>query len=801
MKKATLLVLLFLTYCINAQTITIVAHDSREPIANVAIYNQSRDKNISSDAEGKADLTAFTMNEHIFFSLFGYRLRRMSKKQILEQNSIVTLISQSESLDEVVLSVSKWEQQKKDIPQKINSIKEELIIFSNPQTSADLLQNSGQVFVQKSQFGGGSPLIRGFATNRVLTSVDGVRFNTAIFRGGNVQNIISIDPFTIQNTEVIFGPGSVIYGSDAVGGVLNFYTKTAQLASDEKTRVNFNFVTRYATASDEKTDHFDLNLGWKKWALFSSFTYSNFGDLRQGRHGPDEFLRTFFVERVDGQDVVRDNPDPLSQRPSGYSQINFLQKVKYAPNEVWNFDLSLTYTASSDYARFDRLIETRDGLPRFADWYYGPQRWFSANFQINKKGNGKWYDNVRFTNAYQHFEESRNSRNFQAEFIFRRVEQVDAYSSNLDFEKKFSDKTKLFYGLEYVLNRVDSEGRDQNVNTGESFVAQSRYPDGATWQTAAAYFNLEHKIKSNLTLLSGIRYSHFFLDATFDNRFFDFPFREANINRGAITGSIGISWLPREDLQFTLNGGTAFRAPNVDDVGRIFDSEPGAVVVPNPDLDSEYAFNAEFGVRKNFNNKVSLSAAGFYTYLNDALVRREFEFNGQRQIEFQGELSDVLAIQNAANANVYGIELGLDVYFNDALSLNSNLTFTEGEEELDDGTTAALRHAAPLFGDVHLIWDRHKLKVDLFTNYQGEIAFEDLAPSEQNKPSLYAIDANGNPFAASWYTINLRTQYRFTDRIESNISLENITDQRYRTYSSGISAVGRNLILGLKYSF
>ena len=130
------------------------------------------------------------------------------------------LQADASQLDEVVVSVSKFGQSKKDVPQQIVTLTSEDVLFNNPQTSADLLESSGQVYVQKSQMGGGSPLIRGFSTNRLLITVDGIRFNTAIFRGGNVQNIISIDPFSIERTEVILGPGSVVYGSDAIGGCL-----------------------------------------------------------------------------------------------------------------------------------------------------------------------------------------------------------------------------------------------------------------------------------------------------------------------------------------------------------------------------------------------------------------------------------------------------------------------------------------------------------------------------------------------------------------------------------------------------
>ena len=86
-------------------------------------------------------------------------------------------------------------------------------------------------------------------------------------------------------------------------------------------------------------------------------------------------------------------------------------------------------------------------------------------------------------------------------------------------------------------------------------------------------------------------------------------------------------------------------------------------------------------------------------------------------------------------------------------------------------------------------------------NYNGELGFDDLALSERNKPFIYATDANGLPFSPSWYTLNFRSQYQITNALKSTVSLENITDQRYRTYSSGIVAPGANLVLGLGYSF
>jgi hemoglobin/transferrin/lactoferrin receptor protein len=196
-----------------------------------------------------------------------------------------------------------------------------------------------------------------------------------------------------------------------------------------------------------------------------------------------------------------------------------------------------------------------------------------------------------------------------------------------------------------------------------------------------------------------------------------------------------------------------------------------------------------------------LKASAYYTYLVDALVRRDFTFGGLSQIQYNGELSNVQAIQNAANAYVYGFEFGAEAFLGNHWSFLANLTLTEGVEEDDAGLESPARHVAPTFADAHIIWKNDKFKADLFLNYNGEIPFNDLAFSERNKEFIYAQDENGNPFSPSWYTLNFRSRYQFSNALHTNIALENITDQRYRTYSSGIVAPGVNFIVGLGYKF
>lgn len=794
------ILLFFVVFFSHSQEVTVKDEITRQPIFNAAVFNRDKSKSTLTDFDGKADLSIFAAEEVIFFRHVSHMPFSTTKSRLARNSNLVVMVPNENQLQEVVLSVSKFRQSRSDLPQKVVSLSREDILFSNPQTAADLLENSGQVYVQKSQLGGGSPMIRGFATNRLLITVDGVRMNTAIFRGGNVQNVISIDPLSLGRTEVVLGPGSVVYGSDAVGGVMNFYTLDPKFSFEQDTRVSGRAYARYASANNEKTGHFDISVGKEKWAFLSSVSYSDFDDLRMGSHGPEEYLRHEYAVRRDGQDITVANDNPKLQRPTGYDQLNLLEKIRFKPNENWDFSLGLIYTTTSDYPRYDRLYRKRDGELRAAEWYYGPQNWLQTNFQINKKGNGSLYDKAKLTLAYQAFGESRNDRDYNAETLFQTEEQVDAYSLNLDFEKDFNE-SELYYGIEYILNKVGSHGTEKNVLTGETLPGTSRYPNDSDWQSLAGYGSFQWKISRDLAFQTGARYNYVLLNAEFDDAVYDFPFADANLKTGALTGSAGLSWNQSELLKWKLNFSTAFRAPNIDDVGKIFESVPGMVVVPNADLKPEYAYNSELGVQINIEDIFLLDLTGYYTHLEDALVRRDFQLNGQSVIEYQGEPSQVQAIQNAAFAYVYGFELGAELKFHDALKLVSQLSLTEGKEELDNGDKAPMRHAAPFFANAHLVWEKGKLKIDLFAEYNEELSNDELAPSEQDKDYMYAVDANGNPYSPEWYTLNCAVQYRLSKAIMATAALENITDQRYRPYSSGIAAPGRNFIVALNYQF
>ncbi len=792
----------FAVHTLPAQVVQVVDKSTGEPVASVSIYTKDKKTSGFSDINGMVNLEKFLPTERIYIQSFAFQTLKTTKQEVLKGGNKIKLVASSEAMSAVVLSVSKFQQRAQDIPQSIVRAGKDQIRFQNPQTSADLLQQTGQVYVQKSQQGGGSPLIRGFSTNRLLMTVDGVRMNTAIFRGGNLQNVISVDPLSVERTEVILGPGSVVYGSDAIGGVINFFTLSPQFKSDDQDSFTGNGILRYATSNQEKTGHLDFNYATDKFASVTSISVNSFDDLKMGRHGPDDYLREQYVARRNGQDLLVDNPDPEKQVPTGYDQLNLLQKFSYKPSLYWKFDLGLIYTATSDFSRYDALDRFNEsGNPRESEWYYGPQKWLMLNAKAHHRGNGKWYDKMIITQAYQKFDESRNNRSFQSADFFENDERVDALSTSIDFERRNRENNVLFYGAEYVYNKIESTGSVTNIETGEQQTAATRYPDGSTWQSLAAYVSYQWKVASNFTLQSGARYNHIWIDAMFDNTFFDFPFESATVNTGALTGGLGATYQPDPSLELRANLSTAFRAPNIDDLGKIFDPSPETVIVPNPDVKPEYSYTAEVGFKKRIGEKLTVDLAAYYTILDDALVPRDFTLDGQETILYQGELSRVRAIQNAERSKIYGIEAGIDYQIFDDFRLYGHYTWLDGKQEEEDGSDVAVRHVVPAFGDVHLVYNRGNLKLDAFSLFNGQFDFEDLAPDQQDRDYLYALDGNGNPYSPSWYTINLRSQYQFTDNLSATATLENITDQRYRTYSSGIAAAGRNLIIAVNYSF
>ncbi|MBC6490950.1 TonB-dependent receptor plug domain-containing protein [Flavihumibacter stibioxidans] len=733
--------------------------------------------------------------------------------QAMAQQPPTDTTKKVEELHEVIFSFNKWEQQLNEVPNKITKINRAQVLFRQPQTAADMLAQGGSVFIQKSQLGGGSPMIRGFATNRVLLVMDGVRMNNAIYRSGNLQNVISIDPLALESSEVVFGPGSLIYGSDAIGGVMDFHSLEARFARDEKLLVKGSAMVRHATANQEKTIHADFNLAGRKMSWLSSVSFSSFDDLKMGRHGgQDRYLRTEYVERINGRDSIIKNADPRIQRFTGYDQLNILQKLRFRITDQLQLQYSFTYAGTGTAPRYDRLIQYRSGSLRFAEWNYGPMLWRMHTLHLAHNRKTALYDNARFTASYQNYAESRIDRTRGKTIRNKQAESVNALSFNWDASKTLG-KAQLFWGAEYVHNKIGSKGWQTDIQNGTAAPAVSRYPDNSSWFSSGIYGSYKINFRPDWTFSSGIRYSYNGLDADFDKTYIPFPYESANLRDGAVTFNAGMVHRPTDNWQLNGNISTGYRMPNIDDIGKLFESAPGNITVPNPDLEPEYAWNFELGAvftnpgEYSPENGLRLELNVFHTILDNAIVRRPASLNGMDSILFDGILSRVEALKNAAKATVWGLQAAAQVPVGRYFSARINANYITGRET-DDNTDAAenaeklpLRHAPPFYGNAAMVFTKGKWQLELNSFYNSAISNENLAPSEQSKTDIYALGSDGKPYAPDWYTVNLKTAYRFSKNLQAGLGWENMTNQRYRPYSSGLVAAGSNWIISLRASW
>ena len=705
------------------------------------------------------------------------------------------------NLNEMVVAANKIEENKRFVAQQVQSLTAQQIALLNPQSSADLLAQSGYVLVQKSQQGGGSPILRGFEASRVLLVIDGVRMNNLIYRAGHLQNVVTIDPNILERVEVLFGPSSTVYGSDALGGVIHFRTKNPLLTEGSNLLVKGSAFARYGSVNQEKTGHFDLNLGGKKFGLLTSVSYSDFGDLRMGAktQALDTLwgLRKQYVERINGKDSLIKNSDVYVQKQTGFKQYDILQKFMFKPNATTAHILNFQLSNSTDVPRYDRLTDPKGTGLNSSQWYYGPQKRLLAAYQFQKTGLSGFFNAINFNANYQDVEESRHNRNFGAEFRTSRTENVKVYGTTLDFQH-ISDAHDLRVGLEGQASSVVSTAYKFSVLTEKTATQSTRYPSGDNnMSNIAAYFTHTWKINEALVLTDGLRMAQVNLKSTFtDKTFYNFPFSEAKQNVLGWSGNLGLIYSPQADFKLSAMGSTGFRVPNVDDMTKVFDSAKGKVVVPNNELKAEKTYNIDLSAAKSFNNVFSVEGTFFYTAFRDALVVDKFTFNGQDSILYDGVKSAVFANQNKSKANILGFSLTLKADIAKGVGAYATYNYTKGQVQNSDGTESPLDHIAPAFGRIGVQYNNEKLKTELFTNFSAWKKLEDFSGSGED--NLVYATPRGMP---SWWTLNLRASYEVAKGLHLQAGVENIMDINYRVFASGIHGAGRNIYGAVRYNF
>ena len=813
---------------VYAQKVQVLDKNTGKSVNDVTIFNDDYTISLTSDDTGFVNVSQFKENEIIVFSHLSYAVKRIKKSQLKRQKFVVYLTKESEQLDEIVLSLFKKDAKAKRIAEQVAVISAKDIQKVSPQTSADLLATIPGIKVQKSQFGGGSPVIRGMESNRVLLVVDGVRMNNAIYRKGHLQNSITVTPNMLDKTEVVFGPSSVIYGSDALGGVIHYYTKTPKLS--EEGEVRSQLFSRFSTVNHEITTNVSAELRFSNWASFTSISYSDFGDLKAGKsrnHGFEDWGKVFYYsENVNGNYAANPtkNSDPNLLRNTGYNQTDVLQKFFIPLSKKTDLKVNLQYSTSSDIPRFDRLAELTDitdtSSLKFAEWNYGPQSRFLASSQLLFNPNKNWIENGAITLAYQNIKESRIQRKFNSLDRSYREETVDVFSVNGDFSVPLTqDKTRnLSYGFEFSYNDVTSNSYGKTLNIVNSeingfsndFKVQSRYPDGgSSYMSSAAYLDYRQDLGRKSTLNSGIRFTKTHLEANWiDQTFIQLPNTNLVADNSAVTATLGYVYRPNINWQITSVLSSGFRSPNIDDVGRVREKS-GNVTVPNILVAPEFAYNAEIGIQKYFNDRKFKIGGNFYYTLLDNYIQRDFVFNAdgsKKQVEFDGEFGNAVSNQNKKTAYIWGYTLNYLGKLSNQWNTSGFITYTKGRTY---DTEEPMSSIPPLFGQFQINYKKEKIELgaDFRFNSKKDIADFNITEGIDNHDLTPVVNANatedvdkfyGSP---SWMTLGLNGTYTVNDTFSVQARLDNIFDEHYLEFASGVAAPGRNLSVAFTANF
>lgn len=817
MKRIFTLLIAFYSITSFAQKIKVIDKETSFPIGEVAIYNKNLTISTITNDDGFADLSDFNQKDFLLISHVSYASISISLADLKKKKFVLKLIKKTAQLDEIVLSVFKKQEKSTRIAEQTIAITREDILKESPQTSADLLASIPGIKVQKSQFGGGSPVLRGMESNRILLVVDGVRMNNAIYRKGHLQNSITISPSLLERTEVVFGP-SVIYGSDALGGVIHYYTKTPK--TSETPKVESNFFSRFGTVNQEITTNISAEFSFKKWASFTSYTQSSFGDLKMGKnrnHGfKDWGLVPHFSENIDANYEANPtvNSDPNIQRNTGYKQKDFLQKFYIPLTNKTDVTVNLQYSTSSNIPRFDKLMELKSGSLKFAEWYYGPQERFLASTQFSIKPEKKWLNSGTVTLSYQNIKESRVQRKFNDLKRFYRNEEVDVYTLNGDFSVPLTNEKNrnLSYGFELTYNDVISISEGKNIAVSSNkvvgfsgdFKVQSRFPDGgSSYTSSAVYTDYRQEISSKSTLNTGIRLTNTKLNAKWiDQTFIVLPKTEIELKNTALTATIGYVYKPTKNWKINSVLSSGFRSPNIDDIGKIREKN-GNVTIPNVALKPEFAYNAEIGVLKYFNQRrFSFGFNTYYTLLDNYITR---EANGNT-ISYDGETGNVVQNINKGRAYITGYTASYFGRINHNWKTSGFITHTKGRTF---DTEEPMSSIPPLFGKFEISYRKNRLEISADYRFNSKKDIKDYNISEGidnhvqtpiiNPNATNAVDKYyGTP---SWQTVGLNGKYDVTQNFWVQGKISNLFDEHYKEFASGVSAPGRNFSVAIHAIF
>jgi len=654
-----------------------------------------------------------------------------------------------------------------DVSKAVNLIPEIVISERNSKTTAEVLREEPGVFVQKTSHGGGSAIIRGLSSNQILLMVDGIRLNNSTYRLGNHSYLTMIDYFSLEQLEVVRGPASVLYGSDALGGAVNAITKE-RISGNNKAGFNYRVFGRAATADKERTSRVEMSYISEKIGMVGGLSFKRFGDLRRGTNNSVPELEHSLNGPV--------------QTPSGFDCFDYDYKLITYPSRTTKLTLATQYTKKSNLPRYDKYENSG-----YFKWLYNPQIRHLTYLKLNKSLNNRYVSSMEITLSLNNQKEGREKQKKPESSITR--ESVDVKTGGFTLQlRSFIRGHFLTYGSEVYHDLVSSERSRQDPVTLElTKDKQARYPDGATYTSFGAYIQDEFNISRRFKTIAGVRWSMFSTEFSLPESSPVSTIFGKNISQTfkSFTGSAGLVYKLKDDIYLDCNIGQAFRAPNLSDISKLGESKGDVFEIPNPSLEPETMSSIDAGLKIE-NERISFAASVYYARINNLIASADALYNGESTIEVNSSVFKVKSKQNIGTAYLCGLETAFN-YQTGRWDIFSNVTFPYGWNITQHEPVGGV---PPLFGlaGVKLLFKKGYAESFIrFALKQDKLCADDLDDPR--------IPAGGTP---GWNTFNFRTVFPFTSYLTAVFELGNIFDVNYREHGSGINGPGRNFILSLE---
>ena len=751
---------------VNSSRLTgsVIDQTSQAPIPNVNIYFEATLIGTASDENGNFSIeNAPAGQEILLVNHIGYLEKRIQLKLVAGETRHlnILLMPKALKLGEVVFTASRHAETVFKSQMNVAIATHEKITDRTSPNTADALREIPGVLVQKTTAGHGSPIIRGMIGKDVLLLYNGIRLNKPTFRFGANQYMNTINVESLNRIEVTKGPGSVMYGSDAIGGVVNMISEPSQLGEPGRGSY-YSVSSRYGTADHSRMVN----------AAFLS------------RVGGIALAGGLGLKKIEN---LKAGSDIGKQVPTGYDEWNANLRLGAPINLRTSLEFDLLTVQQDKVPRFDKYVTREFETGDYETYLYDPQNRYLAAISLRTRPiNLNWISSIKWNISYQFEEEGTIERKTGSTTLTKNRNDLITFGSYLQINSIWRNQHVLSYGYEMYWDKVKSSRTVEKDGVIES--QRGDFPDGTKYRSLGIFLNDNVVFSTKFDLTVGLRWSNVSLSSLLEE-----PFGKFEDDYSDLTGTIGLSYKPKLWLNFIARYAKGFRAPNFNDTVVLKVSNAG-VDAPSPGLSPEKSHNFEVGVKLN-EERLTGSLFLFYNRLVDLIDRYRGTYNGLDFYDDNGngirdpKEADIFQKRNVASAYIAGWELDGRVQLSEKWSLRGFAFWTYGQNLTFDESMSRI---PPLMGMAAIQFTPMKrLSIETFVRAATK---QDRLSSRDKDDSR--IPEGGTP---GWSTLNIRFQGEIYSRLKLILIFENILDETYKEHGSGIYSPGRSLVIGLKY--